>query len=190
MAKKLAKLISIILGPHVWIPLLFFILVLKTNLTPQQLKIIFPTVLIFQVIIPLLYLIFAPKLNWSEKWDMEKIKERKPFLLLFILLSLLTSTVICFYGNLLLLELNIILLSLILILSAITLFWKISLHTSINTAGAIVINYLYNWQLPWLYLVIPIIFWGRLKSKKHTINQLLAGFALTTLILLIGLSLL
>lgn len=190
MGENFAKLISIILGPHVWISSLFLILVFKTNLTPQQLKIILPTVLILQVIIPILYLILAPKLNWVEKWDMENIKERKPFLFLLIFLSLISSTVIYLYGNLLLLELNIILLSLILILSAITLFWKISLHVSINTASAIIINYLYDWKLPWIYLNIPLISWARLKLEKHTVNQILAGFSLTTLILLIGLSLL
>jgi hypothetical protein len=188
--QKLANWLSILLGPHTWLPLLFLILIFKTNLSQQELKIILPTVLIFQVIIPLLYLILAPKLNWVEKWDMEKTEERKPFLFLLIILSLLTSTIICFFGNLLLLKLNITLLSLILVLSIITLFWKVSLHVSINTASAIIINYLYNWELPWLYIIIPLTFWSRLKLKKHSLNQLLAGFALTTLIILIGLSLL
>lgn len=189
MAEKIAQFLGIGLGPHVWLPVLFLIIILNSGLTPNQLKIIFPTVLTLQVIIPLLYIISAPKLGWVNKWDMEEKEERWSVFILIIFLTLVSSGIIFFYGNQLLLRLNIIILSLILVLFSITLFWKISLHMSMNTAALIIINYLYNWKLPWLFIILPIIFWARLKLKKHAIAQLFAGLIISAIITLLGLEL-
>jgi len=190
MSEKIAELLSILLGPHVWLPGLFLAVIFNSGLTENQLNIIFPVVLILQIIIPLLYIIFAPKLGWTKKWDMETKKERRPVFILFITLTLISSAVIFFYGNQLLLQLNIIILTLMFILFIITYFWKISLHMSLNTAGVIILNYLYNWNWWWFFFVIPIIFWARLKLRKHTISQLFAGLILSATITLLGLDLL
>lgn len=62
-----------------------------------------------------------------------------------------------------------------LISTAITHFWKISLHAAINTAGTILINFLFDWNLPFLYLLIPVVFWSRYVLKHHTATQLFFG---------------
>ncbi len=187
--KKLANLLAIALGPHILLPLLFILIVLKSGLNSNQLKIIFPTVLLLQVVVPIAYLIIAPRFGWIGKWDMKKKEERRPFFALMLTLNIISLTVIYFFGNKLLFQLNLIFISLLVILFVITIFWKISLHTSFNTGAALIINFLFNWKVPILYLIIPIIFWSRLKLKKHTINQLITGIVVTSVITLSGLAL-
>lgn len=186
-SKKLAKFLSIILGPHILSPILFIVVIFKSNLQSNQLAIIFPTVLLLQVIIPVSYLIIAPKLGWVSEWDMKTQKERQPFFVLLFILTTISLFVIYLFGNKLLLHLNLIFLFLLIVLSAITIFWKISLHASLNTAVAIIINFLFDWKFPILFLVIPTIYWARLQLKKHSTSQLLAGITLTTLVTFGGL---
>jgi hypothetical protein len=53
--------------------------------------------------------------------------------------------------------------------------------------AALSINFLFDWNLPLLYLTIPVIFWARLRLKKHTVSQLIMGIIVTTIVLLGGL---
>lgn len=57
------------------------------------------------------------------------------------------------------------------IISVVTSFWKISLHTSMNTVGSILLNLLFGWNLPVIYLVVPIVLWARITLKRHTFIQ-------------------
>lgn len=187
MSEKIAKYLAIILGPHVWLPILFVLIILKSGLNEQQLIIIFPSVLIFQVIIPVLYLIIAPKLGWVGEWDMKSKEERKPIFILMTVLTLISFFIVRFFGNSFLFNLEIIFLSLLVILFGITNFWKISLHTSLNTASVILINFLFGWKLSLLYVIIPIIYWARLRLRKHTQKQLVAGVIITAFITMLEL---
>lgn len=185
-SEKIAKFLAVALGPHIWTPLLFILIISKSGMTPQQTIIIFPTVLLLQVIIPIAYLIIAPKLGWVGKWDMETKEERRPFSILMLALTAITLIIIYLVGNSFLLHLNLIFITLLIALSAITVYWKISLHTSLNTAASIIVNFLFGWSLPFLYLAIPAIFWARLELKKHTVSQLAAGIVVTTIITIGG----
>ncbi len=188
-SEKIARFISVLLGPHVWLPLLFILIIFKSGLTSTQAKVILPSILLLQVVLPLTYMIIAPRLGWVSKWDMELKEERKPFFLFLLVLTLVNLTIIYFFGNNFLFDLNIIFIVLLLVLFGITKYWKISLHLSLNTASLILINFLFSWQFPFLYLIIPIIFWARLKLKKHTVNQLSAGVIITAIVIIGGLKL-
>lgn len=190
MSQKLAKYLSIILGPQTWIPALYIIMILRTGLSNHQVLILLPSMLLLQVIIPLGYLYLAPKVGLATAWDLPKRQERY----LFLLIVFITATISLFltyqFGTKLLFNLNILLLILLVVLSLITYYWKISLHASLNTVGSILINFLFDWHLWFLYLTIPIIFWARLKLRKHTFSQLLAGIIISALFMFLGLKLL
>lgn len=188
-SKKLAKILSVILGPHVWTPLLFLLVLYKSNLTLPQSKIIFPTMLVLQVVIPIGYLLLAPKLEWVSQWDMKNKKERIPSFILMFFLTIISLIIIYLFGNKLLLHLNLTFLVLLVTLLVITIYWRISLHSSLNTAASIIVNFLFHWKAPLLYITIPIIMWARLKLSKHTVSQVVAGVIVTSLISLAGLAL-
>lgn len=173
--QKAAEWLSIILGPHLWLPLIFFAFLFKTGLTYNQILILLPASFIFQIFIPLGYIFIALKLKKIDTWDLKKRQERYFFFAVYLssLAILLILTLI--FGSKLLVELNLMALVLLLIITVITFFWKISMHTSLATTGAILLNFLFNWQLLFLYLLIPVVAWSRYKLKRHTLAQLIAG---------------
>ena len=69
----------------------------------------------------------------------------------------------------------------------ITFFWKISLHMTVNTSGAILLNTLFHGAYLPVLVVIPLIFWSRLYLKKHTPLQLLAGCGISAGVMLAAL---
>lgn len=187
MKKQLAKVISIMLGPIFLWPITLYIIVLNTGLTSRNYKIISSALFFLLIVAPFLYIYFLYKKKLISDLDVTKRQQRvKPLALVFgaLVASLL---LIYLFGTKLLLHLFIIILILFFINFIITLFWKISLHMALDVTSSIIINYLFAWRLPILYLFIPFVFWSRLYLKKHDVWQLLVSFILNgglTLIML------
>ncbi|MFA5933593.1 MAG: hypothetical protein WCV81_05680 [Microgenomates group bacterium] len=187
-SEKAAKIISVLLGPQIWLPVMIILLVFKTGIVPDNISVVLTGLLILQFIIPVLYIIFALKLKKISAWDLPKREERYLFLLITSISYLASLLLMHRLGTVLTFHLGIIEMTLVMILSLITTVWKISFHTSLNTAGSILINFLFNWQAPWVYLSIPIIFWARYKLKRHNPKQLIAGILISIHIMLSFLS--
>lgn len=185
-SNKLAHFMSIVLGPHVWFLVLLIVLLTKTGLTSGQMWTLLPVSLIFQILVPMIYLQWYLKSRKITAWDLPKREDRFLPLAATFVSYLISLVLIYIYGNQLIFNLNVIFLLLIATVSLITVFWKISLHTALNTAGALFINFLFGWQLPILYLLIPVIAWARYKLGRHNIKQLLAGTAVSGLIILVA----
>ena len=178
-----AHFISIILGPFVWGPILIILIILHTNLSTSQIHILLPFLLIFQVGIPLLLLLFSYKFKKISDLDLSKREERIiPIIIIFVSL-LISVLIIKLYGSLTLLRIYLFFILFLSINGLITLFWKISFHMAINVAGSLFINFLYDWKFPILYLSIPLIYWSRLKLKKHTRAQLIAALIVNSLMI-------
>lgn len=188
--EQIARVLSILLGPQIWLPLLFIVIIFRSGLNYQQLLVIFPSALILQVVIPLTYLYIAPKVGLATAWDLPKREERYLFLSICFIASLITCFISYYYGTSLLFKLNLLLLILFTIIFVTTLYWKISLHTSLNTVGSILINYLFGWSLWWVYLSIPLVFWARLVLKRHTLIQLIVGIIISLVGMSLGIKLL
>lgn len=63
------------------------------------------------------------------------------------------------------------------IFTVITLYWKISFHVAVFTAGAFVMGGLVSWEWLWFLVFLPAIIWARLKRRRHDIWQALAAIA-------------
>lgn len=177
--EKLAKVLSVILGPQLWLPALLLITLFKVDLSWDRIKILLPILFILQVIIPIGYIYLMARTGQVTAWDLPKREERHPFLRLTLTSYLVAIVFIYLFGNQPLLNLSLIIFALLMIISVTTAFWKISFHTSLNTGGAILVNFLFDWKLPWLYLTIPIILWARFILIRHSLAQLLAGIGLS-----------
>lgn len=182
---KLAESFSVVFGPQVWLPFIIIATFLNTNLSPDQIKLLLPTTLIFQAILPMLYIYLALKFNKITAWDVPIRQQRYPFLLFVLFCNILSLFSLYFYGNNFILKLYLIMFLVAVAMAFITLFWKISIHASINTLGAIYVNYILGFNLPFLYLCIPVIFWARYTLKRHTIPQLLTGSIVTASIIIL-----
>lgn len=68
------------------------------------------------------------------------------------------------------------------VLSIITVFWKISFHASYVTMFSIIYLFIFGkWALFALALV-PLVSWSRVKLRRHTIAQVIAGIFITGII--------
>src|SRR5258708_3347559 len=96
---KIAKLLSIILGPHTWLPVFLMLFVFKSGLSSAQLTILFPIMAIFQVVVPLAYLYIAPRMGLATSWDLPHKKERRLFILITLISNLIALFFIFKFGN-------------------------------------------------------------------------------------------
>jgi membrane-associated phospholipid phosphatase len=67
----------------------------------------------------------------------------------------------------------------VIVFMLINLYWKISLHTAFISAAAVVLLILYGGRAVWLFTLLPVIGWSRLKLKQHTLAQVIAGAVLS-----------
>ncbi len=185
-ANKFADIISRIIGPLLWMPLLLLLLIFKTGLDENQILVIFPSLIFLLVVIPFVYLFIALKMHWVAKWDLPKREERRPMLAILFVGSLISLYIIWAYGNKLILDLYLLLLMIGFITSLITIFWKISIHMILDTTVILMINFLFGWHLWPLLLLLPLVAWARLRLKRHTPAQLLAGMTLSFIIFVAG----
>ncbi len=179
---KIAEIISEIFGPHLWMPLLLVALTFNTGLNLEQIKIVFPSLFFSLILIPFVYLHLALKLGWVSHWDLPKKEERRAIFILLIVCSLVSFVVVNTYATLLFRDIFMMFLILGLISAVITFFWKISIHMLLDTMGTLILNYLFDWQLLFLFILIPLVAWARFKLKRHTISQIVAGFSLSLIV--------
>jgi hypothetical protein len=187
MVIKLARFLSVVLGPQVWLPALFFLIIFRSGLNKPQLSLLLPLVFLLEVAIPLGYLFIAPKVGWATSWELPKRSERYPIFIITVVTSLASLTLIYFVGTKLLFDLSLLFLLMLIVSMAITFYWQISLHVTLNVFGALIANFLFNWSLPMLYVVIPMVMWSRYFLKRHTASQLVVPIILNSGIVFVGL---
>lgn len=130
----------------------------------------------FILFVPMVFFAVSYKLGWITDLDMSKRDERPTFLFVFIFM-LLVSSVILYWIKV---PVSIFVytfsgLVMTLATSIITLFWKISFHTAATTSVVTAITILGGWGFAYLFLLVLIIAWARVKLKKHTIWQVTGG---------------
>lgn len=180
--QKAAELISIVLGPHILLPILALCVLFRTGLSSQQILLLAPILITLQVLLPIGYMYWAVKSKKAVSWDLPNMKERQPFMLMVFSAFLISFGFVYFFGNKLTFQIGIVFLISAAVMSIIGRFWKISLHSGLNTATAILVNFLFSWKFPFLYLLIPIVIWARYTQGRHDLPQLLGGAAISSII--------
>lgn len=183
--ENLARYISFILGPQVWFPVLLILFTFYTGLTRQQIFLLFPLLIFFQVIVPFTVLYWFIRTKRVADWDIRKREERYKILPIFILSTFVAVVMAYYLSNSLFFNLYMILWITALVGVAITYKWKISLHMILNTAAVILVNFLFDWKLPVLYFLIPLIAWARYTNKHHTLWQIIAGIIVSASIVVV-----
>lgn len=184
--ERLARDISFILGPQVWFPVLLLLFFFKTGLTQQQIFILAPLLILFQIIIPFVVLYWLIKTKKVSDWDIRKREERYQVLPIFVLSTFAGLFSVYYVGTILFFNLFLTLWLTAFVGVVITYKWKISLHLILNTAAVILVNFLFHWQLPFLYFLIPLVAWARYTNKHHTILQLVGGIVVSATIVLLS----
>lgn len=171
---NLGRIISRITEPILWIPLVLWLVMSKLRFAPGQTVNDFFVALFFFFIVPLGYALFVIFIKKTVDIDISDKNKRIKFASL-PMSSFAIGVVISFFINKQLFIIALAAFVSILALVAITYHSKISYHSGLNALYFCIINYLYNWDFWWLFLILIPIGWGRLATKKHNIVQLVAG---------------
>jgi len=145
------------------------------------------TIAPFMIFIPLIFFTVSLKLGWISDIDLSNREERPAFLSVFITTLFVATTLLYFLGapqKLFVYALSGLLVTVT--TAIVTLFWKISYHTTVTTSVVSAIAILGGLRFVWLFpLIIPVA-WARVALKKHTFAQVVFGaivaFLLTYLV--------
>ena len=183
MNRKLAKLISRLLEPVLEIPLILVVATTTAFLNGYRWR--FLALLLFvDAILPGLYFLYLLKTKRAKDWDITKRSERLP-LFRFTLAAHLAGVLVAFLiGREPLAQILLSFWLLALIFTAITHYWKISLHSGVNSTLAVFGILIFGWSRAWWLLSLPVIVsWARISFKKHNLLQVTAGTLLPLVLL-------
>lgn len=137
----------------------------------------------FMIFFPLIFFVVSLKLGWISDIDLSNRQERPAFLGVFIAV-LFAATAILYFLNVPQ-KLFVYALSGLLVTVAtalITLFWKISYHTTVTTSIVTAIIILGGMRFVFLALLVPLVAWARVALKKHNLWQVVFGALVSCLL--------
>jgi hypothetical protein len=169
---KLALFISGILSPYLIMPVFVVIVCLTFSKTITDFLLYFFLCFCASTIIPFVYILMSVKKNNITDIHVAELSQRKkPFIVTLVGVALIIAIL-----NIIHAPKEIIILGYVMFMNGflffiITLFWKISMHSSIMagvvTSLMILVNPLYGYG----FLLIPILIWARMRRQRHSLYQ-------------------
>ena len=184
--KFFARFVSLLFNPIVFFLIMPFLVVYRqTQSSTYALKWqIFSSIFLFLGLV--LFVVGRIKGAFSDE-DVSKREERyKFYILLYILGFAYFLIAILLKGAFF--PLSIITFGIILgilVFNFVNRFIKASIHVAVSVAFVITIGFLYGWIYLFLILwIVPLTFWARIVSKRHTAKEAIIGAILEVIITL------
>lgn len=166
--------ISRIFDPLILISILGVIAFIK--IFPSELLSRFLFVFFFGMIVPpVTLLVWAIKTHRVSNWDVSSRRQRINVFGVFICFVLADLFFVKMFGNDQLLTFFYFLTVWFLGFYLITVFWKISGHLAIATLFFLLILRWFGVSWWPVIFIIPLVGWARIKSKNHSLSQVIAG---------------
>ena len=172
---------SIIFSPFL-VPIVTAVFVIRAHAeTNQETLLWLAVVTAFVTVLPILGILWLSRFSQVNDWHLHT-KEDRLLPLCFTLVSLILGTVLLHQigASREIIWACIAYIVNTVVFTAITPLWKISFHTSVTTGCIMVLGFLVDSQLGWLFLLIPLIAWARVYRKRHTLLQTVVGTLLAT----------
>ena len=173
--ERFAFIVSRCFDFYFWFPFGLLIAIFNSGLASDQIKILLPFLIFFDVFLPIFLFLLILKLGWVSDVDVTKRQERYQLFIGFTLILIAPTVLAYYFGNTLFFVLQLITLISALCMYLATLKFKISGHMFMNAEAILVINYLFSWNLLWLFLILPLVAFARFYLKKHSLFQIFAG---------------
>lgn len=169
---KTAFLISAVFSPFVIIPFFIVIVVSAFATTRKEFYTFTAIGLFFSTIVPLLNAVIAVKLGKITDIHVAVREERKePFIVALLSIAVCTVVLYLIQAPPELVKLGVVMIFNGMLFFLITMFWKISMHSSILAGVLISLSILVNnWFLAG-FAVIPFLIWARIRRDRHNIYQ-------------------
>lgn len=175
MLKTISKLTSHIFNYYTWITIVLIASIFRVGLKTEHVKTTFILLIIFDVIGPILTYLFL--LNAGKITDASLIKRQdRPLLFGVTTFLVMLGTIISYFlGNDLFIKIHILIFIFMLTLFLVTMFFKMSGHAFLNTYFIFILNFLFGWNLLWLFSIVAIVGFARLYLKAHIPTEVAAG---------------
>ena len=170
-----SKIVSRSFDFYFWFPVGLLIAIFNTGLASTQIKILLPLLIFFDVILQIFLFFLILKTGRVSDIDVTKREERYQLFIGFTIILIVPTVLAYYFGNTLFFVLQLITLISAFCMYLATLKFKISGHMFMNTEAILVINYLFQWTLLWLFLIVPLVAFARFYLKKHSLFQIFAG---------------
>lgn len=184
-----AWLVSRVFDPVIEIPLMLFLvtwMALANGLRWRFLVFL----LIFDALLPAIYMVAGLKTKKISDWDMTRKEERRGLYAFTALVHFFGVVYAYFLGKVELAAVLFVLWSLAIVFAAVTYFWKISAHAGVNAVLLVLVNHYFGWnRFWWLAIILLVVLGARVVIKKHTWGQVLAGAGVAAVWVEVGLRL-
>jgi hypothetical protein len=126
--------------------------------------------------IPLVYLIIGRKRGWVSDLELSRRDERPRFILVSLSSDVLALGMLWLgHGPHLLRLIVLTYFCLAIVIFTISSFWKISMHMAGVGGFSTALVFAFGGTALWAFLSLPLVAWARLRRRKHTPAQLIAG---------------
>lgn len=179
---KFAKTISYIFdGSFISVPIFLIVCLMVVDNKIEAINWAF-LCLLFGTVSPYLYVCFLYKKKKINDMHIPEKEDRiKPLVVACISYIICLVILYVLKGPLFLKAIFAISIVSTIILTIITYFWKICLHTSGITFMVITFYILFGKWILLMIPLIPLIGWARVRIKKHTVNQVILGAGITAI---------
>ena len=183
--KRIAQAVSLVLDPRVEVPVLLALAVWTQYQNGAPL--LFLSLLLFvDAILPLVFYIHLRQKGEISDWDIRKRHQRVPLYAFTTVAHLGGVGVAWVFGQIALAETLAIFWFLALIFTLVTMMWKVSIHAGVNGALVTYLAVISQGRLSWLYLLVGLVAWSRVRLMRHGWEQVLVGGLLGALGVLAG----
>ena len=180
MQKKFAQIISSCFEPFTISLVALLIVCLQLPLPSEEKFNWFLVAITLGGLPPLVVYLYERKTGQIKDWFITNRVERRDVQIAWFVGSGLFFLVALFYeAPRLMLALSLTLVWLSLLITIISLFWKISVHMVGVTLFVMILLFSYSANALWLLTLLPLVAWARVELGHHTLTQVTVATALT-----------
>lgn len=175
--REAAQIISRVFDPMLEIPAAIGLAILLTVREGIRWRFL-GLILFIDLVVPLVFFAIMLLKGQIKDWDVRERRERIP-LYFFTMVCHLAGVWLAFaLGKVELSRLLLVFWLSGVLFAGVTIFWKISLHGGVNALLITLLNYFFDWRYLYLYLILVVVGWARVKGGHHTPLQYAAGVTL------------
>ncbi len=181
--KRLAQVISIGFEPFTVSFVALTLVTLRLPLTLESKIVWFVVAILLGGLPPTAVYLYERKTGKIHDWFITNRVERKDVQLAWMLGSgLFFLTALFFDAPRLLLALSLTLVWISLLITIVSLYWKISVHMVGVTLFVMVLLLTYSANYFWALALLPLVAWARIKLGHHTLSQVTVATILTIIV--------
>lgn len=172
---RASRIISRLFDPIVVVVPLVYAAVSKSTLSIPAREAFLVVFWLGMVAPPVVLLMWAIRKKVISDWDVGVRSQRVKALAVLLVLAVFNLFLVEVFGDPFLLTLALFFVAWLAGFFLITLRWKISGHTGVNTLVIGLITLWFGMRYGLLFLLVPLVGWARVVGRNHTLAQAVGG---------------